>query len=163
MLPTHADGMPLRGQRHHPDPHPRLSWLGQPLHSFVVVVPTMTKVPRKTRRSLRMTHGGPVAQVPAAQVPTGAYLLDVREPEEWEAGHVPGAVHIPLGELGARYTELEQDRPLYVICRSGNRSGHAARALAGAGWDASNVSDGMIGWHAAGLPMTAESGQPYVA
>ena len=53
-----------------------------------------------------MTHGGPVAQVPAAQVPAGAYLLDVREHEEWDAGHAPGAVHIPLGELGARYTEL---------------------------------------------------------
>ena len=110
-----------------------------------------------------MTHGGPVAQVPAAEVPGGAYLLDVREPEEWEAGHVPGAVHIPLGELGARYTELEAGRPLYVICRSGSRSAHAAHALAGAGWDASNVADGMVGWQAAGLPMTSASGQPYVA
>jgi len=110
-----------------------------------------------------MTPNGPVPQIPAAQVPAGAYLLDVREPEEWEAGHAPGAVHIPLGELGARYTELAPDRPLYVICRSGNRSGHAAQALAGAGWDASNVSDGMIGWQAAGLPMSCESGQPYVA
>jgi rhodanese-related sulfurtransferase len=104
-----------------------------------------------------------VAQVPATEVPAGAYLLDVREHEEWDAGHVPGAVHIPLGELGARYTELEQDQPLYVICRSGIRSDHAAQALAGAGWDASNVADGMMGWQAAGLPMTSESGQPYVA
>jgi len=104
-----------------------------------------------------------VAQVPAAQVPAGAYLLDVREHEEWDAGHVPGAVHIPLGELGARYTELDTARPLYVICRSGSRSAYAAHALAGAGWEASNVSDGMMGWQAAGLPMTSESGQPYVA
>lgn len=110
-----------------------------------------------------MTDGGPVAQVPAAEVPAGAYLLDVREPEEWEAGHAPGAVHIPLGELGARYTELASDRPLYVICRSGNRSAYAAHALADAGWDASNVADGMVGWQAAGLPMTCQSGQPYVA
>lgn len=110
-----------------------------------------------------MAQSGPVPQIPAAQVPADAYLLDVREPGEWEAGHVPGAVHIPLGDLGARYTELAQDRPLYVICRSGARSDRAAQALAGAGWDASNVSDGMIGWHAAGLPMTSESGQPYVA
>jgi rhodanese-related sulfurtransferase len=110
-----------------------------------------------------MTQGGPVMQVPAAEVPAGAYLLDVREPEEWDAGHAPDAVHIPLGELGARYTELSQDRPLYVICRTGNRSGRAAHALAGAGWDASNVADGMVGWQAAGLPMTSESGQPYVA
>jgi rhodanese-related sulfurtransferase len=104
-----------------------------------------------------------VAQVPAAQVPVGAYLLDVREHEEWKAGHAPGAVHIPLGELGARYTELDTGRPLYVICRSGNRSGYAAHALADAGWQASNVSDGMMGWQAAGLPMTSDAGQPYVA
>jgi rhodanese-related sulfurtransferase len=110
-----------------------------------------------------MTDGGTVPQVPAAEVPPGAFLLDVREYEEWDAGHVPGAVHIPLGELGARYTELDRNRPLYVICRSGHRSAHAAHALAGAGWDASNVADGMMGWQAAGLPMTCESGQPYVA
>jgi len=110
-----------------------------------------------------MTDGGTVPQVPAAKVPVGAYLLDVREAEEWDAGHVPGAVHIPLGELGRRYTELERDRPLYVICRSGIRSDHAAHALAGAGWDASNVADGMMGWHAAGLPMACASGDPYVA
>jgi rhodanese-related sulfurtransferase len=109
-----------------------------------------------------MAHGS-TPQVPAAEVPGGAYLLDVREDDEWDAGHVPGAVHIPLGELGARYTELDRDRPLYVICRSGNRSARAAQALAGAGWDARNVADGMIGWHDAGLPMACESGQPYVA
>lgn len=110
-----------------------------------------------------MTPGGIVTQVPAAEVPAGAFLLDVREDDEWDAGHVAGALHIPLGELGARYTEIERDRPLFVICRSGNRSGHAAHALAGAGWDARNVSDGMMGWQAAGLPMTSESGTPYVA
>lgn len=104
-----------------------------------------------------------VPQVPAAQVPQDALLLDVREHDEWEAGHVPGAQHIPLGELGTRYTELGRDRPLYVICRVGHRSGHAARALAGAGWQAHNVSDGMVGWQAAGRPMTSESGTPYVA
>ncbi|HEY1323648.1 MAG TPA: rhodanese-like domain-containing protein [Streptosporangiaceae bacterium] len=111
-----------------------------------------------------MTQGDAVPQVPAAQVPGDAFLLDVREHDEWEAGHVPGAVHIPLGELGARYTELGQDRPLYVICRSGVRSARAAAALAGAGWQTLNVSDGMIGWNAAERPMTSDSGAaPYVA
>jgi rhodanese-related sulfurtransferase len=110
-----------------------------------------------------MTEGGMVAQVPAAEVPADAFLLDVREDDEWDAGHVPGALHIPLGELGARYTEIARDRPLFVICRSGHRSAQAAHALVGAGWDACNVSDGMRGWHAAGLPMTSESGSPYVA
>ena len=59
-----------------------------------------------------MANTGPVPQIPATEVPAGAYLLDVREHEEWDAGHAPGAVHIPLGELGARYTELDRDRPL---------------------------------------------------
>lgn len=102
-------------------------------------------------------------QVPAAQVPDGAYVLDVREDDEWQAGHIPGALHIPLGELNVRYQEVSRDRELYVICRSGMRSGQAAQALAGAGWDARNISDGMIGWHAAGRPMTADSGAPFVA
>ncbi len=110
-----------------------------------------------------MNQGEAVPQVPAAQVPADAFLLDVREHEEWRAGHVPGAMHIPLGELGTRYTEIGQDRPLYVICRSGARSAHAAQALAGAGWQTHNVSDGMVGWQAAGRPMTSTSGPPYVA
>jgi rhodanese-related sulfurtransferase len=52
---------------------------------------------------------------------------------------------------------------VYVICRTGHRSGYAARALAGAGWQAHNVADGMHGWQAAGRPMTSDSGQPFVA
>ena len=104
-----------------------------------------------------------VSQVPAAQVPDGAFLLDVRERDEWAAGHVPGALHIPLGQLSARAGEVARDRAVYVICRTGHRSGYAARALAGAGWQAHNVADGMHGWQAAGRPMTSDSGQPFVA
>ncbi len=110
-----------------------------------------------------MSQGRMVPQVPAAEVPADAFLLDVREAEEWAAGHVPGALHIPLGELGARYLEIDRDSTLYVICRSGTRSAHAAQALAGAGWEALNVADGMVGWRAAGRPMTSESGAPFVA
>jgi rhodanese-related sulfurtransferase len=110
-----------------------------------------------------MSQGSAVPQVPAAEVPADAYVLDVREADEWAAGHVPGALHIPLGQLNARHTEIDRGPALYVICRSGNRSDHAAQALAGAGWPAHNVADGMIGWHAAGRPMTSESGPPFVA
>jgi rhodanese-related sulfurtransferase len=103
-------------------------------------------------------------QVPAAEVPADVLLVDVREPDEWTAGHAPGAMHIPLGQLGARYTEIPQDARVYLICRAGSRSNQAALALAGAGWDVVNVSDGMTGWAAAGRPMTNESGTtPYVA
>jgi rhodanese-related sulfurtransferase len=101
-----------------------------------------------------------VPQVPASEVPAGAQLVDVREHDEWAAGHVPGALHIPLGELGDRHPEIPQDGSVYVICRSGARSNQAAQALAGAGWQAFNVADGMHGWHAAGRVMESSSGMP---
>jgi rhodanese-related sulfurtransferase len=108
--------------------------------------------------------GEALAEVPATSVPDGAWLLDVREDDEWAAGHVPEARHIPLGQLGARAAEVPQDEDVYVICRSGNRSARAAQALTGAGWRAINVAGGMYDWAAAGLPMVADSGaEPFVA
>src|SRR4030088_2570259 len=104
------------------------------------------------------------SQVPAAEVPADVVLVDVREHYEWTAGHAPGATHIPLGELGARYTEIPPDAPVYLIGRAGSRSQQAAVALAGAGWKVVNISDGMTGWAAAGRPMPNEGGAtPYVA
>jgi rhodanese-related sulfurtransferase len=101
---------------------------------------------------------------PAASVPEDVWLLDVREDDEWAAGHAPGARHIPLGQLGARAGEVPQDELVYVICRSGGRSAKAAQALAGAGWRAVNVAGGMQDWAAAGRPMVTDSGaDPYVA
>lgn len=104
--------------------------------------------------------GAPVHEVPAASVPDGAWLLDVREDEEWAAGYAPGARHIPLGELSARCGEVPRDQPVYVICRSGTRSALAVKALTAAGWDASNVAGGMQSWAAAGRPMATDSGAP---
>jgi rhodanese-related sulfurtransferase len=104
------------------------------------------------------------AEIPAASVPDGAWLLDVREDDEWLAGHAPGATHIPLGQLGARAAEVPKTETVYVICRSGGRSARAAFALVAAGWDAVNVAGGMHDWDAAGRPMTADSGaDPFVA
>jgi rhodanese-related sulfurtransferase len=101
-----------------------------------------------------------VPGVPAANVPDDAFLLDVREPDEWEAGHAPDARHIPLGHLGARAEEIPRTAAIYVICRSGVRSARATQALTGAGWQALNVDDGMQGWAAAGRSMTTDSGAP---
>jgi rhodanese-related sulfurtransferase len=104
------------------------------------------------------------AEIPAASVPDDAWLLDVREDDEWAAGHAPGATHIPLGQLSGRTTEVPRDMTVYVLCRSGARSARAAFALAGAGWEAVNVAGGMQDWSAAGRPMTTESGaEPFVA
>jgi rhodanese-related sulfurtransferase len=103
-------------------------------------------------------------EVPAASVPDGAWMLDVREDDEWAAGYAPGARHIPLGQLGARAAEVPRDETVYVICRSGHRSGQATQALAAAGWEAVNVAGGMQDWAAAGRPMTTDSGAaPFVA
>ncbi len=108
--------------------------------------------------------GVQVQEVSAAGVPEGAWLLDVRENEEWAAGYAPGARHIPLGELGARSGEIPQDETVYVICRSGQRSGRAAQALADAGWETINVAGGMQDWAATGRPMATDSGAvPFVA
>ena len=100
----------------------------------------------------------------STDLPGGVFLLDVREDDEWAAGHAPEAVHIPVGTLNERAAEIPQDREIYVICRSGTRSAYAAHALSGAGWKAVNVADGMTGWAVAGRPMVSETGaDPYVA
>ncbi len=105
-----------------------------------------------------------VPEVAVNAVPDGAYLLDVREKEEWTAGHAPSAVHIPLSELNARASEVPEDRDVYVICRSGGRSAQAVSAFNNSGWKTSNVGGGMHAWASAGLPMVSETGgEPFVA
>lgn len=79
-------------------------------------------------------------------------LLDVREPYEYEAGHVAGAQLMPLANVVALAADLPKDRPVYVVCRSGNRSLQASNALIEAGFeDVRNVGGGMIAWEAAGF------------
>jgi rhodanese-related sulfurtransferase len=91
-------------------------------------------------------------------------LVDVREPDEWDAGHITEAVHIPMGLLGQRQDELAQDRTILAVCRSGNRSGQVVDALRKAGYDAENLDGGMQAWAAADLPFVAEGGgDPRVA
>ena len=97
-----------------------------------------------------------------AMVEGGATLLDVRHPEEWEAGHAPDAVLVPLDQLGDRYTELPTDRAIVVICRSGARSAKATEALVGAGYEAVNLAGGMKAWVAEGLPCVTDAGDPGV-
>jgi rhodanese-related sulfurtransferase len=86
----------------------------------------------------------------------GAFVLDVREPDEWVAGHIPGAVHIPLGELGGRVAEIPADRTVVVVCRSGNRSAQGREILRAAGLPrVTSMAGGMLDWAAAGLPVVA--------
>ena len=102
----------------------------------------------------------PVASVgpedAARKVEEGALLLDVREPDEWEAGHAPAAVHVPLAALAARAGELDRDRPVVAVCRSGARSERAAAFLRQQGHDAVNLDGGMQAWSASGLPVVTD-------
>lgn len=72
--------------------------------------------------------------------------LDVREAQEWEDGHIPGATWIPLGELPQRLGELPMDREIIVVCRSGGRSAVATKLLLAAGFRAANLRGGMLEW-----------------
>ena len=91
----------------------------------------------------------------------GAQLVDVRADHEWEAGHIAGAKHVPLPELPQRTGEIDQDRPVVVYCRGGNRSSMATAALNDAGYDAVKLSEGIVGWAGEDRPLEPEDG--YVA
>lgn len=85
-------------------------------------------------------------------------LLDVREEQEWQAGHAPQAVHAPLSRL--ELGDVPRDRPIVAVCRSGNRSGQLTAALAPLGIDIVNLVGGMGAWQAAGLPVVRDDGSP---
>lgn len=102
----------------------------------------------------------PIPQQEVTAFATDAVILDVREPNEYAAGHVPGAVSIPLGELRARAAEVpEVAGRLPVICRSGVRSQKAAEFLADRGVAVANVVGGTAAWAAAGRPLVSETGE----
>ncbi|AXX27440.1 Rhodanese-related sulfurtransferase [Actinosynnema pretiosum subsp. pretiosum] len=83
-------------------------------------------------------------------------LLDVREVDEWAAGHAPGAVHIPMSELAGRLGEVPEADVVYVVCRMGGRSARVTEYLNANGWDAVNVDGGMQTWSTQGRPMVGE-------
>lgn len=87
-------------------------------------------------------------------VEQGAVLLDVRSRPEWDAGHVPGATHLPLHEVIDHGIAVVAGRPVVVICRSGGRSANAARQLSRLGAETYLVRGGIDAWHRAGLAIT---------
>ena len=91
-----------------------------------------------------------VAQAAAGRE-AGAFILDVREPDEWDEFHIPGATLIPLGQLAARADEVPSGREIIVVCRSGNRSAEGREILLAAGFEqVTSMTGGMLDWQAAG-------------
>lgn len=93
----------------------------------------------------------------AALLAEGGVLIDVREDDEWAAGHAPAAAHHRLGDLQAAAVPAGT---VLTICRSGKRSAKAAELLAASGREVINVEGGMAAWERAGLPVVTDGGQP---
>ena len=90
-------------------------------------------------------------------LPEGLHVLDVREPVEWQHGHIDGAIHIPLRELPGRLADVPEGQTL-VVCKIGGRSAQAVAYLAQQGHDVVNLDGGMLDWAAAGRPMVSDTG-----
>ena len=87
-------------------------------------------------------------------------ILDVRELNEWRAGRIDGAQHIPLHELPSRIAEVRGSQKVVAVCRSGKRSKQATRFLRASGIDADNLKGGMLAWARLGQPITSADGRP---
>ncbi|MGI5401608.1 rhodanese-like domain-containing protein [Streptomyces sp. CA-135486] len=104
----------------------------------------------------------PLPSVDAAAVPSDGLVLDVREDDEWAAGHVEGALHVPMSDFVARFGEvteaLADGGRAYVMCRVGGRSAQVTQYLVQQGIDAVNIDGGMLAWDGAGRPMVTDNG-----
>ena len=100
-----------------------------------------------------------IPDVTTAQLPAGAILIDVREDDEWQAGHAPDAVHLPMMQVPERLAEIPAQGDVVIVCRSGHRSAEVVRYLIAQGYDnVRNLAEGMFGWVAAGRPLVSEDG-----
>ena len=105
--------------------------------------------------------GPQVPTITVGDVADDAFLLDVREDNEWVAGHAPGAAHVPMMEIPARLDEIPTDADVVVVCRMGGRSAQVVGYLTGNGWDnVRNLDGGMQSWAATGRAVVSEDGQP---
>ncbi|HEY1842438.1 MAG TPA: rhodanese-like domain-containing protein [Mycobacterium sp.] len=93
-----------------------------------------------------------------AEFGPAAVLLDVREDDEWSRGHAADARHIPMGEVPARFDEIDRSATLYVVCKAGGRSAKVAQLLAQHGYEPINVNGGMLAWAESGRPVVTDDG-----
>jgi rhodanese-related sulfurtransferase len=114
------------------------------------------------RASMGGVDDAEIVQVQITDVPSvfdeSVVLLDVREDDEWQRGHAPGARHIPMGQIPSRLAELDPEATLFVVCQVGGRSQRVAQYLAGNGYTPFNVAGGMLAWAGAGRPVITDGG-----
>lgn len=102
-----------------------------------------------------------IPEVTADAVTDDMFVLDVREADEWTAGHASSAVHVPMMEIPVRLDEVPRDRDVLVVCRVGGRSAQVVAFLQAQGYDrAVNLEGGMFAWQAAGRAVVADDGRP---
>lgn len=103
--------------------------------------------------------GRQVPTVRVGEVSADAYLIDVRDDDEWAAGHAPDARHLPMMDVPGHLEDVPTEGDVVIVCRSGNRSGQVVAFLQERGWDnVRNLAGGMIDWAAAGRPLVSEDG-----
>lgn len=130
--------------------NPTLLWAGLGLIA-VVLAGAFLFNPGNSATAEALPREVSVAEA-AAMRDEGAFILDVREPDEWNESHIPGATLIPLGELASRVSEVPQDQEVVVVCRSGNRSQQGRDILLSAGFtNVTSMAGGVNQWKAAGF------------
>jgi rhodanese-related sulfurtransferase len=100
------------------------------------------------------------SEIDVSDVPADAHIVDVREPEEWIAGHIDGSQHIPMSQFLQRLDEVPADRDIVVVCAVGQRSARVTAFLNQRGFQASNLGGGLHAWTAAGRPLVSDTGEP---
>lgn len=131
-----------RGPQRREGVRPQCYGNGQPpRRPCVDGVAILPRIADETETSTELSPAGAAERLRA-----GAQLVDVRQAYEWEAGHIEGAVHIPLEQLPARADELDRERPIVFGCRSGSRSGLATQAFRESGYEAFNLAGGLLAW-----------------
>ena len=131
-------------------PNNNLLWVGLGI-VLVVIVGALMFRPGNTAIADNLPREISISEASTMR-DSGAFILDVREPDEWDAGHIPGATLIPLGELASRVNEVPKDQEVVVVCRSGNRSQQGRDILLSAGFtQVTSMAGGLNQWTAAGL------------
>ena len=133
--------------------HPFPLWIGVVIVAFILLVAAVTLLQKPQGQSAVLPTEVSVEQA-SIERDQGAFILDVRQPDEWQQLHIPGATLIPLGELPNRLNEVPKDQKIVVVCRSGNRSAQGRDILLGAGYEqVTSMAGGVTQWQKQGLPI----------